>query len=29
MIKLLFQGDSITDMGRDRENIHDLGWGYP
>lgn len=29
MIKLLFQGDSITDAGRDRDNIHDLGWGYP
>lgn len=29
MIKILFQGDSITDMGRDREDIHSLGWGYP
>ena len=29
MIKLLFQGDSITDMGRDRDDIHSLGWGYP
>jgi len=28
-IKLLFQGDSITDAGRDYENIHDLGNGYP
>ena len=28
-VKLLFQGDSITDAGRDRENIHDLGRGYP
>ena len=28
-IKLLFQGDSITDAGRDYENIHDLGRGYP
>ena len=28
-IKLLFQGDSITDAGRDRTNPHDLGRGYP
>lgn len=28
-MKILFQGDSITDAGRDRENIHDLGFGYP
>lgn len=28
-VKLLFQGDSITDAGRDRGNIHDLGKGYP
>ncbi len=28
-IKLLFQGDSITDAGRNREDIHDLGFGYP
>lgn len=28
-MKILFQGDSITDAGRDRENIHDLGHGYP
>ena len=28
-IKLLFQGDSITDAGRDYENYHDLGNGYP
>ena len=27
-IKLLFQGDSITDAGRDYENPHDLGAGY-
>lgn len=27
--KILFQGDSITDMGRDRGNIHDMGKGYP
>ena len=28
-IKLLFQGDSITDAGRDKRNYHDLGKGYP
>ena len=28
-IKLIFQGDSITDAGRDRRNYHDLGPGYP
>ena len=28
-MKILFQGDSITDAGRDRENIHNLGNGYP
>lgn len=28
-IKLLFQGDSITDAGRNREDIHNLGDGYP
>ena len=28
-IKILFQGDSITDAGRDRRNYHDLGQGYP
>lgn len=28
-IKLLFQGDSITDAGRNREDCHDLGGGYP
>ena len=28
-IKLLFQGDSITDAGRDRRNYYDLGPGYP
>ncbi|MEE1074153.1 MAG: SGNH/GDSL hydrolase family protein [Acutalibacteraceae bacterium] len=27
-IKLLFQGDSITDWGRNMENNHDLGDGY-
>lgn len=29
MIKVLFQGDSITDAGRDRSDIHNLGNGYP
>lgn len=29
MIKILFQGDSITDSGRDYENPQDLGRGYP
>ena len=28
-MKILFQGDSITDAGRDRRNYHDLGPGYP
>ncbi len=28
-MKILFQGDSITDAGRNREDIHDLGHGYP
>lgn len=28
-IKLLFQGDSITDAGRDKRNYYDLGSGYP
>ena len=28
-IKLLFQGDSITDAGRDRADCHNLGNGYP
>ena len=27
-IKLLFQGDSITDAGRDRADYHNLGFGY-
>lgn len=27
--KILFQGDSITDVGRSRDNIADLGKGYP
>lgn len=28
-MKILFQGDSITDAGRDRNNPHELGQGYP
>jgi lysophospholipase L1-like esterase len=28
-MKILFQGDSVTDAGRDRSNPHDLGEGYP
>lgn len=28
-MKILFQGDSITDWGRDRNDIHNLGNGYP
>lgn len=28
-IKLLFQGDSITDAGRNYDNYHNLGQGYP
>ena len=28
-IRLVFQGDSITDAGRDKRNYHDLGPGYP
>ncbi len=28
-IRVLFQGDSITDAGRDRRNYYDLGQGYP
>ena len=28
-IRILFQGDSITDAGRDREDPHNLGNGYP
>ena len=28
-MKILFQGDSITDAGRNREDMHDLGYGYP
>lgn len=29
MIRILFQGDSITDAGRDRSCIQHLGGGYP
>lgn len=28
-MKILFQGDSITDAGRDKRNYHDMGLGYP
>ena len=28
-MKILFQGDSITDAGRDKSDPHDLGNGYP
>ena len=28
-IRLVFQGDSITDAGRDKRNYHDMGNGYP
>lgn len=28
-VRVLFQGDSITDAGRDRRNYFDLGNGYP
>ena len=28
-MKILFQGDSITDCGRNRSDYHDLGNGYP
>ncbi len=28
-MKILFQGDSITDAGRDHRNYHDMGNGYP
>ncbi len=27
-MKILFQGDSITDAGRDRNDFHDMGQGY-
>ena len=28
-VRLLFQGDSITDAGRDKRDFHELGSGYP
>lgn len=28
-MKILFQGDSITDAGRNREDYHEMGTGYP
>ena len=28
-MKILFQGDSITDAGRDKRNYHQMGQGYP
>ena len=28
-MRIVFQGDSITDAGRDRRNYHDMGRGYP
>ncbi|MBE6546532.1 MAG: GDSL family lipase [Ruminococcaceae bacterium] len=28
-VKLVFQGDSITDAGRDKRNYHHMGNGYP
>ena len=28
-LKILFQGDSITDAGRDKRNYHNMGNGYP
>ena len=28
-MKILFQGDSITDAGRDKSNYYDMGEGYP
>ena len=28
-MKILFQGDSITDAGRDYGDMHNLGNGYP
>ena len=28
-IKLVYQGDSITDAGRDKRNYHQMGNGYP
>ena len=28
-MKILFEGDSITDAGRDRSDPHNMGSGYP
>jgi lysophospholipase L1-like esterase len=28
-VRIVFQGDSITDASRDRRNYHDMGKGYP
>ena len=28
-MRIVFQGDSITDAGRDRRNYHHMGSGYP
>ena len=28
-MRILFQGDSITDAKRDKRNYHDMGQGYP
>ena len=28
-VKIVFQGDSITDAGRDKRNYHHMGGGYP
>ena len=28
-LKIVFQGDSITDASRDKRNYHDMGKGYP
>ena len=28
-VKIVFQGDSITDAGRDKRNYHHMGNGYP
>lgn len=28
-MRILFQGDSITDCGRNRHDLHDIGPGYP
>ena len=29
MKRILFQGDSITDCGRNRDSLYNLGGGYP